>query len=247
MFTCHRPLTLPNFLDTKKPVKSSKYSAPFKKPYVRPPKFHSNSFGSDGPSSSSSLPVHGHDFMPLRGSSGGAAGYSYGTGLPNKNFDDYHDGPSSYHVPSSDGPKSFVSMSSNLDEDEPDEVINIDHGRAYDPSDDQRYQHSSSSPYGAKSSSHYQSSGDPLHPLRNYHASDHDNEHMYDRLRQEYQRKSSANPAVPLSPYFQSHGDYNEPSSTSVQSRRHDIDADGGGDKLDNKKAYWSMSYTQDA
>lgn len=174
--------------------------------------------------------------MPLRGSSGG---YSYGTGSSNKHFDDYHDGPSSYHS-SSDGPKSFVSMSSNLNEDDLDEVINIDHGRAPDPSEDQRY-YSSSSPYGAKSSSHYQSS-DPLHPLRNYHASDHDNEHMYDRLRQEYQRKSSVNPVVSLSPYFQHYNDYNEPSSTSVQSRRHDFDTDGDSDK---KKAYWSMSYTQ--
>uniref|UniRef100_A0A2S2QBX3 Uncharacterized protein n=1 Tax=Sipha flava TaxID=143950 RepID=A0A2S2QBX3_9HEMI len=239
----HRPLTLPNFLDSKKPAKSSRYGAPYKKPYARPSNYRSGGFGNGPPpppsSSSSSLPVHGHDFVPLRGT--GAGGYSYGTGLPGKNFDDYHDGPSSYHhSSSSDGPKSFVSMSSNLNEDDLDGVINIDHGRAYDPSsDDRRYR--PSSPYGAQSSSHYRS-GDPLHPLRNYHASDHQNEHMYDRLRQEYQRKSSVNPVASLSPYFQHYNDYNEPSSTSVQSRRYDVDADGGDD---GKKAYWSMSYTQ--
>lgn len=229
-------------MDSKKPTRPSKYSAPYKKSYARPSSnYHSNSFGHDGPSSS--LPVHGHDFTPLRGSSGGPAGFSYGAGPPSKHFDDYPDGPASYHH-SSDGPKSFVSMSSNLDEDEPDEVINIDHGRAYDPADDQRYHSPPSSPYGAKTSGHYQSS-DPLHPLRNYHASDHDNEHMYNRLRQEYQRKSSANRAVPSSPYFPHYSDYNEPSSTSVQSRRHDVGTDGDGDKLDKKKATWSMSYTQ--
>lgn len=229
-------MTLPNYLDAKKPSKSHKYKPPA---YSSRP---SNSYGS-GLSS-----VHGHDFKPFRGGSGS---YSYSAGLPpRKHFDDYHDGPSSspyhdrlsspyHHYPtsSSDGPKSYVSMSTNLNDDDSDGVIAIDHGRGGDEED---------------ASDNYRHQSDPLHPLRGYHASDHDHDHdMYARLRQEYQKKSGKSS---LSPYFQQHGDYNyEPSS--VYSRRHEASSDDDGDdgadegdgKSPRKKAYWRMSFVQKA
>lgn len=229
MYTvCFRPLTLPNFLTSKKPVKSGKYGA--SKPPVRLPGYGSYSTG-NGPSSA---PVHEHDFTPSRGPSS-SAGYSYGT---NNNYDDYHDGPS-YHHSSSTGPQSFVSMSSNFDEGEPEGMININHGSGYNSNDYQKYNYQpssskiSSSYNSGRSSGHY----DPLHPLRNYHSTGHDNEDMYTKLRQEYETKSRGT----KSPYYHQYSnDYNEPSSTSVQSS-----LQNNAEKPPKKKAYWRMSYVQ--
>jgi len=226
-------------LDSKKSIKSGKFGKP-KLPY-RPSSgsYGSYNYGNRGPSTG-----HIHDFTPVRGGgrgssgSSGSTGYSYGTGTPNKYFDDYQDGPS-YHS-SSNGPKSFVSMSSHVDNDEPDDVINIDHG--YDPSAHHPSSSTKVSPSyrGRTSSSHYES--DPLHPLRDYHSTGHDDEGMYTRLRQEYQSKGRAK-SQPSSPYYHSLGDYNEPDSTSVHMTRH-RDNDQPDGKLHKKKTYW-MSYTQ--
>lgn len=230
MYTvCYRPLTLPNFLTSKKPVKSGKYGA--SKPPVRLPGYGSYSVG-NGPSSS---PVHEHDFTPSRGPSN-SAGYSYGT---SNNYDDYNDGPS-YHHSSSTGPQSFVSMSSNFDEGEPEGMININHGSGYDSSDYQKYPYQPSSSKVSPSYNSGRSSGnyDPLHPLRNYHSTGHDNEDMYTKLREEYQTKRSGGSKSPY--YHQYSNDYNEPSSSSVQSSLHE-----NGEKPPKKKAYWRMSYVQ--
>jgi len=244
----YRPLTLPNYLDSKKPVKSHKPSY-----YARPA---SSSYGSQSYGDGGS--AHGHDFIPLRGSSdyGGddAAGYSYGVGAPNKYFGDYQDGPppppptssSSYHTA---GPKSFVSVSSRLKEYAPDgAVINVHHGYGYDTADDGRYRHR---PYHAPAAD-YESdeSGDPLHPLRDYHSTAHDDEDMYARLRHEYQSKARKSPALPASsPYFVSargaggDDDYGEPSSSRAEwTRQRDVD----GQAPKKQQAYWRMSFTQD-
>lgn len=241
---------MPNFLDSKKPVKPNRYGAS-KSPYAHRPSYGgSKGYGGSGPTS---LPGLGHDFKPSRGVSGGgggggSAGYSYSSGIPSKGFDDYNDGPS-YRSPSSAGPSSFVSVSSSTGEDDPDGIINIDHGTAagdgYDPADDHRYRYRqpTSSPKG---SGRYE---DPLHPLRDYHSTAHDGEDMYVRPRHEYRSKgrASKSPAAPSSPYYRPphFDDYGEPSSTSVQSKRPstwDERNDGGGGK---GKAYWSMSYVQ--
>lgn len=227
-FIYHRPLTLPNYLDSKKPIKSSKYGASKAPSYPRPPAF--KGYGSGSGSGASPL-LHGHDFVPLRGGSSGggirgvggaSSGYSYGVGSglqSDGEFDDYRDLPSPYSGrPFSGGrggPKSFVSMTrSNSDEADSGDVINIDHGRGtYDVVEG---------------------------PSRDYHgylSADHDDE-------DDTYRGHGPSKSVPKSPYFYRSGDYaHEPSSTSVQSRIHDIDAEG---KPPKSKAYWSMSYVQD-
>jgi len=188
---------LPNYLDSKKPVKSSKYGASKAPSYPRPPAF--NSYGNGGSGSASPL-VHGHDFVPLRGGGSSATGYSYGVGgglQSDGEFDDYRDVPSPYSGrPSSGGsggPKSFVSMTrSNADESDPGDVFNIDHG------------------HGAVRG--------PSRDYRGYSSADHDYEE--DTFRGHGPAKS-----VPKSPYYYRSGDYaHEPSSTSVQSRIHDAD-----------------------
>lgn len=246
MFVClnDRPLTLPNFLDSKKPFKSSdKYGGGYKSPYVRPSGYEPNSYDDGsygGPSPSSNPAVHGHGFtQPQRGISNGddySAGYSYDTRVPtNQNFDDYHDVP---------GPKSFVSVSGHSDDGEPGDVLNVNHGYAYDYSPDDRTppHRQSSVSYGVRSPGRYESD-DPLHPLRDYHSTGHDGEEdMYAKLRQEYRTEGSEM----SSPYFTNGGggEYHEPSPTSVQqSKRY---GDGSSDKPQRKKAYWSMSYVRD-
>ncbi|XP_015365016.1 PREDICTED: uncharacterized protein LOC107162575 [Diuraphis noxia] len=224
----HRPLTLPNYLDSKKPVKSSKYGASKAPSYPRPPAF--NSYGNGGSSSASPL-LHSHDFVPLRGKGNGggtggfgggnsATGYSYGVveGLQSDgDFDDYRDVPSPYLsrplLGGGDGPKSFVSMTrSNSDEADPGDVFNIDHGRGS---------------YGGVKG--------PPRDHRGYSSADHDYED--DTYRGHEPAKS-----VPISPYYYRSGDYaHEPSSTSVQSKIHDTDG-----KPPKSKAYWRMSYVQD-
>ncbi|XP_025192930.1 peroxidasin homolog [Melanaphis sacchari] len=225
----HRPLTLPNFLDSKKPVKSNKYGAP-KAPTYHPRPFGYKNHGS-GSSSSSSSALHGHDFVPLRGgSSGGGFGgvrggspaskYSYGVGggkQTDGEFDDYHDIPSPYSgrplSNSDEGPKSFVSMTrSNSDDVDPADVYNINHGQgSYDVVED---------------------------TPRDYHghfSADSDDE-------DDAYHGHGSSKSLPKSPYFYRSGDYAyEPSSTSVQSRLHDAD-----DKSPKSKAYWRMSYVQD-
>jgi len=217
-------------LDSKKPVKSSKYGASKAPSYPRPPAI--NSYGSGGSSGASPL-LHGHDFVPMRGGSNGggiggvgggssAAGYSYGVGgglQSEDEFDDYRDVPSPYssHPLSggSGGPKSFVSMTrSNSDESDPGDIINIDHGRgAYDVVEG------------------------PSRDYRGYSSADHDDE-------EDAYRSHGPTKSVPKSPYFYRSTDYaHEPSSTSVQSRIHDVDVDG---KPPKSKAYWRMSYVQD-
>jgi len=220
---------LPNYLDSKKPVKSSKYGASKAPSYPRPPAF--NSYGSGGSSSASPL-LHGHDFVPLRGKGSGggaggfgggssATGYSYGVGSglqSDGDFDDYRDVPSPYSsrpLPGgSGGPKSFVSMTrSNLDESDPGDVFNIDHGRGL-----------------------YEGVKGPPRDYRGYSSADHDYED--DTYRGHGPTKST----VPKSPYYYRSSDYaHEPSSTSVQSRIHDVDG-----KPPKSKAYWRMSYVQD-
>jgi hypothetical protein len=215
---------LPNFLDSKKPVKSSKYGAS-KTPKYHPPRPSSyKSYGS-GSSSGASPLLHGHDFVPQRGGSGGsfggagggssAAGYSYGVGGSKQSdgeFDDYRDVPSPYSGHSSSvsggGPKSFVSMTrSNSDETDPRDIININHGQgSYDVVEG---------------------------PSRDYRGYDYEDD--------TYHGHGTAK-SLPKSPYFYRGGDFAyEPSSTSVQSRLHDAD-----DKSPKSKAYWSMSYVQD-
>lgn len=222
----HRPLTLPNYLDSKKPVKSSKYGASKAPSYPRPPTF--NSYGSGGSSGASPL-LHGHDFVPIRGGGIGgvgggssSAGYSYGVGSglqSDGEFDDYRDVPSPYSgrplSGGSGGSKSFVSMTrSNSDESDHGDVINIDHGRgAYDVVEG------------------------PSRDYRGYSSTDHDDE-------ENTYHGHGPSRSVPKSPYFYRSTDYaHEPSSTSVQSRIHEIDVDG---KPPKSKAYWRMSYVQD-
>lgn len=217
-------------MSSKKPARPNGYGGGSKSPYVRPSGYGPNSYGGGSSGPPPSNPVHGHDFTPLRGSSdGGSSGYSYGTGFSNQNFDDYYDGP---------GPKSFVSVSSNLDDGEPEGVLNINHGYGYGPSDDRPHRQSSAS-YGIRSSGHYESD-DPLHPLRDYHSTNHDNEDMYARLRQEYETKGSSK----SSPYFPNYGDYQESSPNSVLISKQYSDDNSGSPQ--RKKAYWSMSYVQD-
>lgn len=299
---CVRPLTLPDFLDSKKSVNSGKFGGPKSPPYPsRGPPTHpgyggpsqsygidpssqnygtdplSQSYGNDIPSPL--LPGHGHDYKPLRGIGGGSAGlqggsnpsagYSYSS-LSDKNnkynsYDDYHDGPptSSYYnqFSSSDGPKSFVAVSGHLSgDDDPDGgVININHGNDYDSASD-RPQAPHHLPSSSKNSASYKSGGggisgrydyqhritDPLHPLRNYHSIEHNNEDMYTKLRQEYQTKR-AKPTVssPVSPHYSYNDDFNEPSPTSIELRHVKSDNSGSGDKAPKSKAYWRMSYTQ--
>ncbi|KAF0766189.1 peroxidase-like [Aphis craccivora] len=228
----HRPLTLPNYLDSKKPVKSSKYGAS-KKPKYHPRPFGYKGYGS-GSSSGASSQLHDHDFVPLRGGGSGAsfggtgggspaAGYSYGVGggkYSDGEFDDYHDVPSPYSgLPLSDsgrGPKSFVSMTrSNSDEADHGDIININHGHgSYDVHEG------------------------PSRDYRGYSSADHDDED--DTYHDHRITKSS-----PKSPYFYRGSDYAyEPSSTSIQSTQSRLQ--DAQDKPPKSKAYWRMSYVQD-
>lgn len=240
-----RPLTLPNFLDSKKT--SSKPKTPYgpSKPYTRPPPAYGHSTG----------PAHSHDFTPFRGGGGGgSAGYSSRplSSYKYNSYDDYHDDGGSYDRHRSfrpngggGGPKSFVSMS-NLDEDESDDVINIDHAAAlYEPG---KAGTPSYGGEGTSAPSPYRGGGpldgaDPLHPLRDYHSTGHDDEHMYAKLRHEYQTKS-ARPSKLSSPYYPQHqSDFlHEPSSPSVHSTRPVTD---DREKPTKQKAYWRMSYVQ--
>lgn len=237
MFVClnDRPLTLPNFLNSKKPFKSNKYGNEYKSPYVRPssysPNSHDGSRYSSGPFPSLNPAVNGHDFTPLRGNSGSdSAGYSYSTGLSNQNFDDYHDGP---------GPKSFVSVSTNLDNGGPEGVLNINHGYGYDySSDDQTPHRQSLASYDVRSPDQYEST-DPLHSLHNYHSTTHEDEDLYGKLKQEYDTRGGEK----SSPYFPNYGDYQESLPTSIQPSKQY--SDERNDKAQRKKAYWSMSYVQ--
>lgn len=171
------------------------------------------------------------------GHSHSPAGYSYGGGGGNQHFDDYHDGPSST------GPKSFVSVSNRLNgEGGPDGVINIDH---------QAYAGPAPRPYRGDTGGADDYEPDPLHPLRDYHATGHDDEDMYVRLRHEYQSKARAQP----SPYFRDYG-YEPSSNAPVRSTGHRDQRSrhgggGGGGGVGNggareSKAYWRMSYVQD-
>lgn len=186
-----------NIKRPKKPVKYNKYGAS-KSPYVPP-----SEYGLYNYQGRPSPPVH--DFTPMRGNSGGGStGYSFtvggddsngGVDLPIKDFDDYSENGGRHYAPYT-RPKSFVSvMSSNVDDDESDSVINIDHSRGDDPAGDSHY---------------YDESADG--PSRDYHYPD------------GYDTKADKQPAA-KSPYFyhKYRGDYNEPSSTSlVQSTQYD-------------------------
>lgn len=221
----YRPLTLPNFLNIKRPKKPVKYNkyGESKSPYV-----HSSEYGSYNYHGRPS-PVH--DFTPMRGNSGGggSTGYSFtigggesGVELPVKDFDDYNDNGGRHYSPYT-RPKSFVSVSSNnANEDESDGVINIDHSRGYDPAGDNHY---------------YDESANG--PSRDYQYSD-DND-VHTKYRREYQTDDLP---VAKSPYFyhQYRSDYNEPSSTSMVQSTHYDDTKTPQKK---KSAYWRMSYVQ--
>jgi len=232
-FAFYRPLTLPNFLDSKKPGKSTVSHS--RRPYTI--------YGGSGGSSSSSV-VHGHDFKPSRGSSGGGlSGYSYGTG-GGPHADDYHDGQlSPYHSPPVTGPKSFVSVSSDLGEDVADGAYNVDHApNGYD-------YYSSGDRSGYRSPSYdYAGNHDRALPSGRYETDDYrspgpDDENVYPRFGHEYSANDGAEKS---SPYYPSnlYGDYSEPSSTSVQSSRRS-NIDGGGKSPRKQKAFWRMSYVQ--
>lgn len=262
-------MTLPNYLDLKKTKPKATYR-PSSKPYVHRPAAAYGDFGG------SQQQHYDFDFTPTRGGNGGgsdgSAGYSYHGSPPaaKYNYDDYHDeGPSSspydhYYSPSS-GPKSFISVK-NADEDGPDGVINIDHGHRGDesskvkgssPSYGASTKGSKKGPSGGGSYGHYYSSGpsseadsDPLHPLRDYHSTGHDNEDMYIKLRHEYQSKAAkpkTTSSSSSSPYYYHRSDYQEPSSTSVHSTRHAGGAaeDDSAVRPAKKKAYWRMSFVQ--
>lgn len=268
----NRPLTLPNFLDSKRPVKSHKPSY-----HGRPaPGSYYGSYDYGGS-------AHGHDFTPLRGERAGSyrgggaddpSGYSYGASDKYFGGDYGSRGPPPPPTPSSSsyytaGPKSFVSVSSRLKEYAPDgAAIDVDHGygydtAAYDDDDDGgRYRYRGGGTGGGPTdprAADYESAdvesaggGDPaLHPSRDFRSRHHDGEHHID----------GAYPPA-SSPYFvtarggAAYGgggggggddDYGEPSSSRAEWTGGRRDDGGRGAPVKRpQKAYWRMSYTQD-
>ncbi|XP_050429351.1 peroxidase-like isoform X2 [Adelges cooleyi] len=223
----HRPLTLPKFIDADRPS-----SRPSSRPKHRgKPDYNSYSSYNSNP--------HEHDFKPSRGThsmgrpyspSYSAAPYSsagIGHDYSSLSSSKPYSGPKSYDDyldPSGGGgPKSFMTVGNYEDSSDGGDVISIDHGEAYE---------SSKTSPSERSGSRYTREDDPLHPLRDYHKTGHDNEEMYSRLRDEYRSRSK-----PKGSSFDDGDDQNEPSSSSVNYR-------ATPEKKKNN-AYWRMSFVQ--